>query len=132
VEDEGEPRKRGSGKTALVADDTAFVRKMVVAAFLSDGFKACGEAENGKQAIEIAKQIKPDVIVLDLSMPVMNGLEASSRLRKIFPKTPIILFSLYADSLSMKDATDAGVNLILPKSTPLAGLINEAHRLMSG
>jgi two-component system autoinducer 1 sensor kinase/phosphatase LuxN len=60
-------------------------------AFLSDGFKTCIEAENGKEAIGVAKQNKPDVIVLDLSMPVMNGLQSAPELRKVLPQTPIIL-----------------------------------------
>jgi chemotaxis response regulator CheB len=85
---EGLHKKRGVGRTALIVDDSAMIRKIIVAAFLSDGFKSCGEAGDGREAIEVAKQIKPDVIRLDLSMPVMNGLEAASELRKIFPKKP--------------------------------------------
>jgi CheY-like chemotaxis protein len=67
---------------------------------------------------------------LDFSMPVMNGLEAASKLRGIFPKTPIILFSLYADTLSAKDAFDAGVSLVLAKTAPLSTLIDKGHELM--
>jgi len=86
VEIESDPKKRGVGKTVLVVDDSATIRRMLAAAFLSDGFKTCVEAENGKEGIEAAKRIKPDVIILDLSMPVMNGLEAASKLRQILPK----------------------------------------------
>jgi two-component system chemotaxis response regulator CheY len=123
-------KKRGIGKTVLVVDDNAAIRKLLAAAFLSDGFKTCGEAENGKEGIEVAKQIKPDVITLDLSMPVMNGLEAAPRLRKLFPKTPIILFSLYSDSVLKTDASRAGVNLVLLKTEPLSTLVEKAHELM--
>ena len=62
MEIESDPKKRGAGKTVLVVDDNAAIRKMLAAAFSSDGFKTCGEAENGKEAVEAAKQIKPDVI----------------------------------------------------------------------
>jgi len=123
-------KKRGAGKTVLVVDDSAVIRKLLAAAFLSDGFKTCGEAENGKEGIEVAREIKPDVIILDLSMPVMNGLDAASELRKIFPKTPIILFTLYGDSLSKTDASKAGLSLVLPKTVPLPTLIDKAHELM--
>ena len=68
------PQKPDIGVTVLVVDDNSAIRKMLATAFLSDGFTTCTEAENGKEAIELAKQNKPDVIVLDLSMPVMNGL----------------------------------------------------------
>jgi two-component system chemotaxis response regulator CheY len=130
VEIEIAPEKRGVGKTILVVDDSAVIRKLLAAAFLSDGFKTCGEAENGKEAIEVAKQIKPDVITLDLSMPVMNGLRAASELRKLFPTTPIILFTLYGDSLSKTTASEAGVSLVLPKTVPLSTLIDTAYQLM--
>jgi CheY-like chemotaxis protein len=113
-----------------VVDDNTVVRKILAAAFLSGGFETCAEAENGREGIEIAKRITPDVITLDLSMPVMNGLEAASELRKIFPKTPIILFTLYADSLSPKDAAKAGVDLVLLKTTSLSTLIEKAIALM--
>jgi two-component system chemotaxis response regulator CheY len=129
VEVQTDSGKRSAGKTALVVDDSAAMRKMLVAAFLSDGF-TCVQAENGKEGIELAKQIHPDLISLDLSMPVMNGLEAASRLRKIFPNTPIILFSLYADTLSTRDASDAGVSLVLSKTVPLPALIDKARELM--
>jgi DNA-binding NarL/FixJ family response regulator len=124
-------KKRRLGETALIADDNAAIRTVLVAAFLSEGFETCGEAENGEQAIRVAKHIKPDVIVLDLSMPVMNGLDAATKLRKIFPKTPIILFSLYSDSLSKEDASKAGVSLVLPKSVAPSELVKKARKLMS-
>ena len=130
MEVESDPKKRGAGKTVLVVDDSVLIRKMLAAAFLSDGFKTCGEAENGKEAIEVAKQIKPDVITLDLSMPVMNGLTAAPELRRAFPNTPIILFTLYGDSLSKTAASEAGVSLVLEKSVPLSTLIDTAHELM--
>jgi two-component system chemotaxis response regulator CheY len=130
VEIESDPRKRGAGKTVLVVDDNAPIRKMLAAAFLSDGFKTCGEAENGKEAVELAKQIKPDVITLDLSMPVMNGITAASELRRIFPTTPIILFTLYGDSVSKAEASKAGVSLVLQKTVPLSVLIDHAHELI--
>jgi two-component system chemotaxis response regulator CheY len=103
---------------------------MLASAFLSDGFKTCAEAENGKEAVELAKQIKPDVITLDLSMPVMNGIRAASELRRVFPTTPIILFTLYGDSVSKAAASEAGVSLVLQKTVPLSVLIDDAHELM--
>ena len=103
-----------ANKTALVVEDNAAIRQMLVSAFLSNQvFETCAEAENGKEGIELAKKIHPDIITLDLSMPVMNGMEAASELRKLFPKTPIILFTLYGDGLSQIEATKAGVTLVL-------------------
>lgn len=106
---EMDPKKRGIGKTVLVVDDSAIIRKALAAAFLSDGFKTCVEAENGKEGIAAAEQFQPDLIVLDLSMPVMNGLQAAPELRKILPKVPIILFTLYGQGLSRSVVSKAGI-----------------------
>jgi CheY-like chemotaxis protein len=84
-----DPKKRGLGKTVLVVDDSEVLRKAIEKAFLSDGFKTCVEAENGQEAIEVAKECQPDLIILDLSMPVMNGLQAAPILRGMFPKVPL-------------------------------------------
>ena len=83
-----------------------------------------------QKGIEAAKKIKPDVIILDFSMPGMNGLATASELRKLFPKTPIILFTQYADSLLRTGASKAGVSLVLPRTVPLLTLIDKAHELM--
>jgi CheY-like chemotaxis protein len=130
VEIEIDPNKRGVGKTALVVDDNPRIRKTIAAAFLSDSFKTCAEAENGREGIEVARQVNPDVIVVDLSMPIMNGLEAGSVLRKMFPDVPIILFTLYGDSVSKSDASKAGITFVMLKTAPLSALIDKAHELM--
>lgn len=123
-------RKRGAGKVVLVVDDNPAIRKTISNVFLSDGFKTCVQAGNGREAVEAARQINPDIIILDLSMPVMNGLEAASEIRKIFPKVPMILFSLYGDSMLGKEAARAGINLVLMKTESLSFLLNKAHELM--
>jgi two-component system, chemotaxis family, chemotaxis protein CheY len=125
-----DPKKHGVGKTVLVVDDNAAVRKMIAGAFLSDGFKTCGEAENGKEGLDLAKELHPDLVTLDLSMPVMNGLETATELRKLYPKTPIILFTLFGDGQLEAEATKIGVNLVLSKTTPLRHVVVLAHRLL--
>jgi len=100
-------------------DDNAPIRKLLTTAFLSNGFKTCGEAENGTEAVKLAQQIKPDLITMDLSMPGISGLVASSALRKIFPKVPIILFTLYASKLLEIEAAKVGVSVVLSKTASL-------------
>lgn len=123
--------KKSVGKIVLVVDDNAAIRKMIAAAFLSDGFKTCVEAENGREGLEAAKRIQPDLITLDVSMPVMNGLEAAPRLRKLFPKTPIILFTMYGTKQLENEASRLGVSLVLTKDIPLATVVEEAHKLLA-
>jgi CheY-like chemotaxis protein len=103
-----DPKTPGAWRTVLVVDDNEVVRKAIETAFLSDGFNTCVEARNGAEAIEVAKQCQPDLIILDLSMPVMNGLEAAPILRKMFPQVPIFLFSLYGECVSKEDASRPG------------------------
>jgi CheY-like chemotaxis protein len=67
---------------------------------------------------------------LDLSMPVMNGLQAAPILRSMFPKTPIFLFSLYADAVDEHLVAMAGINLVVPKDEPLSNVVNKAHEMM--
>lgn len=111
-------------------DDNAPIRKLLATAFLSDGFKTCGEAQNGADAIELAQEIRPDVIIMDLSMPGMSGLAASAALRKMFPKVPIILFTLYASKLLEIDAAKVGISVILSKTVSVYLLVEIAHELM--
>lgn len=118
------------GKTVLVVDDSAVIRRMLAAAFLSNGFENCVEAENGRDAIDAAKKSKPDVIILDLSMPVMNGLQSAPQLRQLLPQTPIILFTLYGKDLSQIDASKAGITLVLEKSVPLQTVVEKVHELL--
>jgi CheY-like chemotaxis protein len=88
-------------KTILVADDNPYIRKVLCRLFeTEEDYDLCAEAENGKQAIELAVQCRPDLIILDLSMPVMNGLEAARRLKTLMPNIPIILFSLHEQALT--------------------------------
>src|SRR5437660_6551186 len=77
-----------------------------------------------------AEQFKPDLIVLDLSMPVMNGLQAAPILRAMHPKTPIILYTLYADSVVEHEAHLAGISSLVAKGDGSSHLIDEAKTLL--
>lgn len=93
------PRREGSmARTILVADDNPLMRKMLCEIFeAEEDYDICAEASNGREAIDLALKHRPELIIIDLSMPVMNGLEASRELKRIMPTVPIILFSQYAD-----------------------------------
>lgn len=121
-------QKRG-GKSVLIVEDNAVIRRMIADAFLSDGFIRCGEAENGREGIELAKNFRPDLITLDLSMPDLNGLDVALELRKFLPNTPLILFTLYHSRVLETVAADAGINLVIPKTVSLSTLVEKAHNL---
>src|SRR6478672_573413 len=97
-------------KSVLIADDHEFIRLALCDLFTSqEDFDVCGKAENGREAIEMAQGLHPDLILLDLSMPVMNGLEAACELKRIMPMVPIIVFSDYGDVFSEREARASGI-----------------------
>jgi len=114
----------------LVVEDDSTIREKIYSAFVSNGFAVCGEADNGREGIEVARKIHPDLIVLDLSMPVMNGLEAAPQLKTLFPAAPIILFTLHASKLLEEKASHVGVDLVMSKFEGLGNLVSNARALM--
>ena len=85
-------------KTVLVADDHEPIRQMLYQLFeREESFSLCAQATNGKEAIELALKHRPELIILDFSMPVLNGLEAARELKKLLPGVPIILFTQFSD-----------------------------------
>ena len=101
-------------KSVLIADDNAFVRQRLCEVFGREAdFEVCGEAENGREAIEDAQELHPDLILLDLSMPVMNGLDAARVLKRRMPEVPLIMFSAYSDSFTQREARSAGVSALV-------------------
>src|SRR5690348_12939149 len=87
-------------KSVLIADDQEFIRKALCDLFASQGdFDVCGDAENGLEAVEMAQVLRPDLILLDVSMLMMNGIEAACELKRLMPMVPIIVFSEYSDVL---------------------------------
>jgi len=117
--------------TVLIADDSRAIRQGLRDLFQSEGdFDVCGEAENGREAVEKAQQLHPDLILLDLSMPGMNGLEAAGILKKIMSKVPVIICSAHKDPLSKKEADSAGIWAWISKSEHVSVLLREARSLV--
>ena len=117
-------------KCILLVDDSAIVRHGVRQVFEAHGYLICGEAENGQEAIEQAEKLHPDLIILDLSMPVLNGLEAARILSQTMPRVPLILFSNYAEMFREEDARSAGISAVVSKDKPASILVSTAHSLL--
>jgi DNA-binding NarL/FixJ family response regulator len=103
-------------KHILIVDDSETCRK-VTRLFLESqvGLEVCGEAVDGVDAIEKAKALQPDLVVLDLAMPRMNGVEAASELRAMMPRVPIVLFTMYDDAVGRALAVSAGASRVVSK-----------------
>jgi DNA-binding NarL/FixJ family response regulator len=116
----------------LIVDDSAQIRNMVrLWLETDDKFEVCGEAADGVEGIEKALELKPDLIVLDLLMPRMNGLQTATALQSAMPEVPIILFTLFPDSELACQARKAGVASVLSKMTEMSSLCDEVERLVS-
>jgi two-component system nitrate/nitrite response regulator NarL len=119
-------------KRVLLVDDNRAVRSWVRQLFESElDFEISGEAENGRDAVEKAENLKPDLIVLDLSMPVMTGLDAAPLLRKLLPDTRIILFTVQDGREVEQLARAAGIDAVVSKNQKASNLILQAHTLLA-
>src|SRR5215469_13330908 len=116
-------------KSVLIAEDHTLVRQAICSLFdAQQDFEVCGDAENGKEAVEMAQILHPDLIVLDLSMPVMNGVEAAHALRRFVPETPIVgLFSGSSDVLLEPKARSEGISALVSKTEPSSVLLDKAR-----
>jgi len=89
----------------------------------------CGEAENGQDAIEKAKELDPDLIITDLSMPIMSGLEEARILKQIMPTVPVIIYTVHNDRFIEKEARAAGASALVSKSDSVTALIATARSM---
>ncbi len=92
-------------KRILIADDHESVLRRIRAMLDDDPvWEICGDAVDGREAIEKAAKLKPDLVILDFAMPRLNGLEAASRIRKLLPEVPIVMFTMYGSQIKSEVA----------------------------
>jgi DNA-binding NarL/FixJ family response regulator len=115
----------------LLVDDSAAIRRGLRREFERAGWEVCGEAANGREAIIKAEQLLPQVILLDLAMPEMNGLTAARLLKRILPGVQLILFTAHGDLFKSDEATSAGISAVFSKSEPITDLLDKARSLVS-
>jgi two-component system, NarL family, response regulator NreC len=118
-------------KCILIVDDFEPIRRAVRTLFESEsGFDVCGEAVDGYDAIQKAQELKPDLIIIDLSMPRMSGIEAAPILKKMLPQTPIVLLTSHQRALQGYDAYAVGIDLVVPKGGDISLLLNSVQELL--
>ncbi len=116
----------------LLVDDHPVVRDGLRPLLEHEGFEVVGEASNGHEAITLSQKLTPDVIVLDISMPLLNGIEAAREILKAHPKTKIIVLSMYAESRYVLESLRAGIVGYVIKSMAASKLLEAIHAVRRG
>ena len=118
-------------KRILIADDSALMRRQVRLILEIDGtVEVCAEASDGLEAVEKVRDCHPDLAVLDLAMPKMNGLEATREIKRVMPKLPVLLFTLHASPALERESRQAGVDAVLAKEKGSLLLSKVIHSLL--
>ncbi len=114
----------------LIADDHEIVRRGLKAVLSSrPSWIVCAEASNGREAVALAAQQRPDIVVMDLAMPGLNGLDATRQIRKALPKTQVLILSLHYSDQLLREIVDAGARAYLSKSDAGTELLTAVEAL---
>jgi DNA-binding NarL/FixJ family response regulator len=114
----------------LVADDHDIIRRGLKQLLTAHhGWDVCAEAKTGREALTLAEQIKPDIVVMDISMPDLNGLEAARRIRKTLPRTEILILTLHFSDQLVREMVEAGARAYIMKSDADKDLVSAVEAL---
>ncbi|HKN35824.1 MAG TPA: response regulator transcription factor [Terriglobales bacterium] len=116
----------------LLADDHQMVRQALKALLEREGFQVSGEADDGAQAIKLAAELRPDVAVLDVAMPVLSGLDAAQEIKRVSPKTKVILLTMHAEDHHVLRSLRAGAKGFLLKTHAAEDLVRALREVSRG
>lgn len=116
--------------TVLIVDDHDLLRRRIRALLEREGLDVCGEAANGLEAIQMVTDYSPQVVILNISMPVKGGLEALPEIIRCSPTTKVLMFTVDDAEELRRRALDLGASAYLSKSSPVADLLTEIKRLL--
>ncbi len=122
-----------SNITVLLVDDHNIVRQGLKALLLAEGdFTIIAEAQSGREAVRLAGQLRPEVVIMDLAMPLLNGAEATRQLLKAVPTTRVVVLSSYGDDEHIQQAIGAGAAAYLLKETAATDLVKAIREVKKG
>jgi len=117
----------------VIADDHPVIRGLVRSTLQQHPrFEVCGEAENGAEAIEEVKRVRPDAVILNVTMPLVNGFQAAREIKKQVPETAIVILSSHADKHFIEEAKKIGVRAYVPKSKVGQALVKALEAAVAG
>ena len=125
--------ERNISKRVLIVDDHDIVRQGVRRILeTQDDWEVCGEASNGQEALRLSKELKPDAIIMDVTMPVMNGLEATRNITKANPDSKVLIFTMHETQNLLPPIRGSGAKGVLPKSRAASDLTPALKAILAG
>ncbi len=115
----------------LIADDYEAMRRGLHCLLQHAGWQVCGEVTNGKEAVEKAKELRPDLVILDVSMPLMDGLEAAREIRKSAPGVRVLMFTSFESEQDRSEAARAGAHGFARKSARPSELLDNIRAILN-
>ncbi|MFZ5591550.1 MAG: response regulator [Bacillota bacterium] len=119
------------GKRILIVDDAAFMRMMIKNIVVKNGYEVVGEAENGKQAVQMYAELKPDLVTMDITMPEMDGIEGVKAIRALDPNANIIMCSAMGQQAMVMEAIQAGAKDFIVKPFQQDRLLQAIERVLA-
>ncbi|MGI6119937.1 MAG: response regulator [Desulfosporosinus sp.] len=123
-------KQDGTPITVMAVDDSPIVRKLIRKALEPEGFIFVGEAGNGRDAMELYSKVQPNIITMDITMPIMNGLDAAGAIKQINPAQNIIMLSAMGDEDIIADAKSRGINHFCAKPFKAAEMVAKVLEAM--
>jgi DNA-binding NarL/FixJ family response regulator len=119
-----------TGLRIILADDHEIIRGGLRSLLqVRRDWEICGEAANGREAVELAQRLRPDIAIMDLTMPVMNGLEATRQIRKLLPQCEVLMLTMHHSESLMREVLDAGARGYVLKSNAGSMVVNAVEAL---
>ena len=116
----------------LLADDHQILRDGIRRGLEAAGETVVGEADNGEEAVELVRTTTPDIVLMDLSMPVLDGVSATRRIAEVFPAVKVVVLTMHDDPQRTRAALEAGAHGYLTKGTSFADVLDTLTRVMAG
>ncbi len=118
-------------KRILIVDDAAFMRMMIKDILTKNGYQVCGEAENGAVALEQYKELKPDLVIMDITMPQVNGIEALKSIKEYDPAANVIMCSAMGQQGMVIEAIQAGAKDFIVKPFQAERVVEAVNKALS-
>jgi len=119
--------------TVFLADDHTIVRQGLAKLLEAEAnLRVIGEAENGREAVAKVEKLKPNIVLMDIAMPMLNGIEATRQIKRVCPQTKVIILSMHSHSRYISELFDLGASGYLLKSSTGTDIINAIHAALKG